>query len=93
MSRSTTISVNPREPPSGSVRTTAITRSEWMPLVMNVFAPSTTQPPSTRTPDVRMPRRSLPVPGSVIAIAPISSPAAILGSHRCFCSSLPRLAM
>jgi hypothetical protein len=30
-----------------------------------------------------------PVPGSVMAMAPISSPLAIFGSQRCFCSSLP----
>jgi hypothetical protein len=29
------------------------------------------------------------VPGSLIAIAPISSPVASLGSHFFFCSSVP----
>jgi hypothetical protein len=33
-----------------------------------------------------MPCRSLPVPGSVIAIAVISSPLQNFGSQRCFCS-------
>ena len=32
---------------------------------------------------------SEPVPGSLIAIAPISSPVASLGSHFFFCSSVP----
>ena len=37
-----------------------------------------------------MPCRSLPVPGSVIAIAVISSPVQNFGSQRCFCSSLAK---
>ena len=37
---------------------------------------------------VLMPCRSLPVPGSVIAIAVIISPVQNLGSQRCFCSSV-----
>ena len=32
--------------------------------------------------------RSEPIPGSVIATAVIRLPAAIPGSHRCFCSSV-----
>ena len=36
-----------------------------------------------------MPTRSLPVFGSVIAIAPIRSPVTMPGSQRCFCSSVP----
>jgi len=35
-----------------------------------------------------MPCRSLPVPGSVIAIAVMISPVQNCGSQRCFCSSL-----
>ena len=35
-----------------------------------------------------MPCRSLPVPGSVIAIAVMISPVQNFGSQRCFCSSL-----
>jgi len=36
-----------------------------------------------------MPWRSLPAPGSVMAIAVIASPFAIAGSHFRFCLSLP----
>ena len=42
---------------------------------------------------VRMPCRSLPAPGSVIAIAPMHSPVAIGGSQRLCCSSVPRSTM
>ena len=80
----------PREPASGSVRATTITRSELMPLVMNVLAPLSTQASPSLTATVRMPCRSLPAPGSVIAIAPMHSPVAMGGSHRAFCSCVPR---
>jgi hypothetical protein len=39
------------------------------------------------TAEVRMPCRSDPAPGSVIAIAEIRSPETSPGSQRCFCSS------
>ena len=42
---------------------------------------------------VRTPCRSLPAPGSVIAIAVIVSPDTHPGSQRCFCSSVPMLVM
>ena len=61
-----------------------------MPLVMNVLAPLSTQASPSRTAAVRMPCRSLPAAGSVIAIAPIHSPVAMGGSQRAFCSSVPR---
>ena len=54
---------------------------------MNVLEPLTIQSPS-RTAEVRIPARSLPAPGSVIAIATIVSPLAMPGSQRFFCSSL-----
>ncbi len=40
-----------------------------------------------------MPCRSEPAPGSVIAIAEISSPETSPGSQRRFCSSVPRVEM
>ena len=40
-----------------------------MPLVMNVLAPLTIQPPSVLTARVAIPARSEPAPGSVIATA------------------------
>ena len=38
---------------------------------------------------VRMACKSEPAPGSVIPIAPTTSPDTILGSQYCFCSSVP----
>ena len=59
-----------------------------MPLVMNVFDPFSTYTSPSRTAVVAMLARSLPVPGSVIATAVISSPEAMPGSQRAACSSL-----
>jgi hypothetical protein len=56
---------------------------------MNTFCPLRTQPSSTRSAIVSIDWRSLPAPGSVIAIAPIASPLAIRGSQCDFCSSVP----
>ena len=91
MPRSTTSRLMPFAPgASGSVRATTITRSALMPLVMKVFDPLSTHPSPSRRAVVRMPCRSLPAPGSVIAIAVISSPRQKPGSQRCFCSSVAR---
>ena len=59
-----------------------------MPFVMKVLAPFTTYSPSLRAAVAEIPARSEPVPGSVIAIAAISSPFTSPGSQRCFCSSV-----
>ena len=59
-----------------------------MPLVMKVFDPFSTYSSPSSTAVVAMPARSLPVPGSVIAMAVMSSPDAMPGSHRCACSGL-----
>lgn len=56
---------------------------------MNVFDPFTTYSSPSRTALVFTFCRSEPVPGSVIAIAPTTSPLAIFGSHCRFWSSLP----
>ena len=65
-----------------------------MPDEMNVLEPLTIQsassPEPSRTAEVRMPARSLPAPGSVIATAMIVSPLVMPGSQRFFCSSLVR---
>ena len=61
-----------------------------MPLVMNVFEPLSTQSSPSLRAVVWMPCRSLPAPGSVIAMAVISSPLQKPGSQRCFCSSVAR---
>ena len=58
-----------------------------MPPVMNVFAPLTMKSSPSRTAVVRMPARSDPVPGSVIATAVSSLPAARPGNHRSRCSA------
>jgi hypothetical protein len=62
-----------------------------MPLVMKVLEPDSTQSPPSRRACVRTACRSLPAPGSLIAIAVIISPEQKGGSQRCFCSSVPRL--
>ena len=53
--------------------------------------PSITQPSPSRLAVVSIPAGSLPPLGSVSAKQPISSPAAMPGSQRCFCSSEPYL--
>ena len=61
-----------------------------MPDEMKVLDPLMIQSSPSRTAEVRMPARSLPAPGSVIATARISSPLAMPGIHRAFCSSFAR---
>ncbi len=56
---------------------------------MNVFAPLTTQPPSTRSALVRIEATSEPAPGSVMPSAAILSPAIAGRSQRSCCSSVP----
>jgi hypothetical protein len=55
------------------------------------FAPFSTQPEPTRSARVSMLAGSLPAVGSVSPKQPISSPAAMPGSHCFFCSSEPNL--
>ena len=56
---------------------------------MNVFEPFSTYWSPSRTARARTACRSEPAPGSVIAIAPTSSPDAIRGSQLRFCGSEP----
>ena len=86
---STMTSERPFEPASGSVFATTHTSPATWPFEMKVFEPSRTISPPSRTARVRIPCRSEPAEGSDIAIAPTSSPRAIGGSHRRFCSSVP----
>src|ERR1700730_16909963 len=72
----------------GLVLTTTMTRSHIWPFEMNVFWPEMTYSSPWRSARVRMPCRSLPVPGSVMAIAQPISPEPMRGSHFFFCSSL-----
>jgi hypothetical protein len=59
------------------------------PLVMKVLEPLMTYWLPTGLAVVLMPCRSEPAPGSVMAMAPTSSPVHRRGSQRCFCSSVP----
>ena len=59
-------------------------------LVMNIFEPLTTQLPSRSSAVVRVLPASEPAPGSVRPNAASFLPEARSGSHRCFCSSLPK---
>ncbi len=59
------------------------------PLVIHILVPSSTQSSPSRRARVRMPAGSEPKSGSVSPKQPITSPAAIAGSQRCFCSSDP----
>ncbi len=72
--RSTMNIVMPWWPASGSVLAATITKSAMPPLVMNILAPSMTQPPSARVARVRIDATSEPVPGSVTAIAATRRP-------------------
>ncbi len=59
-------------------------------LVMNIFEPFTVQLPSRSSAVVRVLPASEPAPGSVRPNAASFLPEARSGSHRCFCSSLPK---
>ena len=61
------------------------------PNVHHVFTPLISQPPSVGVAVTLMPATSEPKSGSVTATAAITSPDASLGSHSCFCSSVPPL--
>ncbi len=69
---------------------TPATRSALTPLVMKVFCPFSTHPPALGVAVVRIPWRSLPAPGSLIAIALTSCPEQKPGSQRRLCSSVAR---
>ncbi|MNT74057.1 hypothetical protein D3C72_2128330 [compost metagenome] len=72
---------------------TTMTRSAVRPLLMKVLLPLITYSSPSRTAVVRTALRSLPVPGSVMAMARMISPEQMPGSHCCFCSSLPQRLM
>ncbi len=57
---------------------------------MNCFWPEMLQPPSTFVARVFWFAASEPVSGSVRPKQPSASPLHSLGSHSCFCSSLPQ---
>ncbi len=61
-----------------------------MPLEMKVFEPLRSQWSPLSSAEVRMPWRSEPAPGSVMAMAVMVSPLQKPGSQRRFCSSVAR---
>ncbi|MNV89838.1 hypothetical protein D3C71_1841690 [compost metagenome] len=79
----------PLAPAAGSVLQTTRIRSAVSPLLMKVLLPLMTYSSPSRTAVVRTAFRSLPVPGSVMAMARMVSPEAAPGSHLRFCSSVP----
>ena len=81
----------PSWPPVAVVLTAQTRKSARTPLVMNVFEPLTTQPPSTFRPLVRIEATSEPAPGSVIPSAAIFSPAIAGRRKRSCCSAVPKL--
>ena len=74
---------------SGSVRARSRSTSARAPKVHQVFTPLMSQPPSVRVALVVTVAESLPTSGSVTAMAFRTSAVASLGSHSCFCSSVP----
>ena len=79
--------MNPRMP--SSVRAHTMATSAMPPLVIHIFVSLISQSPPRRSAFVRILPGSLPASGSVRPKHPTTSPAAILGSHSCFWSSLP----
>ena len=72
--------------------TTATSATE--PLVIHILVPSRIQsPPGSRRAVVRIEPGSEPESGSVRPKQPMASPAAMRGSHSCFCSSEPKAQM
>ena len=86
---STTISEVPLAPSAGSVLATTMMKFASWPLVMKVLDPFTTYWLPVLMAVVLTPCRSDPVPGSVMAMAPTSSPDCSRGSQRAFCSAVP----
>ena len=62
----------------------------WLPSEIHCFWPLIRQPPSTFSARVFRLAASEPVSGSVRPKQPSASPEHSLGSHSCFCSSLPQ---
>ena len=83
----------PRMPSSVFAHTTMTSAIDAIPIQR--FEPFSTQPASSPVPSRRaklaIDDGSEPAVGSVKAKQPISSPAAMRGSHCSFCSSLPHL--
>ena len=78
------------EAEAGAVRANTTNRPASVALVMNCFLPSMTQPSPSAVALVLSPAGFDPAPGSVSANDATISPEAIPGSHRAFCSSVPK---
>ena len=79
--------------PSAASRAQTTTTSAMVPLPIHFFSPLSTQVSPSRRAEVSRPTESEPWVGSVRAKAPMVVSWAIDGSHRCFCSSEPSMAM
>ena len=82
----------PRWPEPGSVCATNVRKCARVPLVMNIFVPVMRQTSPSRSARVRIAATSEPASGSVIAMAPIFSPAIAGRSQRSRCASEPKCA-
>jgi len=83
---------NPRIVPSSSLAHTTNT-SAIGELVIHIFVPLISQPPSTLRARDFIPPGSEPWSGSVSPKQPTSSPVARRGRYFCFCSSVPNVLM
>src|ERR1700761_3989252 len=79
--------MKPRTPSSVAAQTTATSATD--PLVIHILRPLSTQSDPSRRARVVIEAGSEPASGSVNPKQPSSSPAAIPGSHCCFCCSEP----
>ena len=82
----------PARPFDGSVIAATSAKSDRTPLEMNVLEPLRIQSSPSFFAKVRMPARSEPAPGSVMARQPMSSPAFIGARYFCLSSSDANLA-
>src|SRR3954453_9438248 len=81
---------SPRWPCSGSVWAKIIATLAKFPIEIHCFWPEIFQPPSILVARVERLAASEPVLGSVSPKQPSASPEQSLGSHSCFCSSVPQ---
>src|ERR1700727_3240474 len=81
--------MKPRTPSSVTAQTTATSAPD--PLVIHILRPLRTQSDPSRRARVVIDAGSDPASGAVSPKQPSSSPAAMPGSHCCFCSSEPNL--
>ncbi len=78
---------------ASSVRETISTASAWSTPEMKTFWPDSSQSEPSRRAVVVMLCELEPASGSVMPKAIVIEPSARPGSHRCFCSSVPKRAM